>query len=84
MWKRENDKDIVEQDIPLGQLCCFKPLGKDSILFGHMAGTVVEDFENMTFMYVLFCDGEYFFSKGVFVKPDDVHTVNDAKKYFSN
>ena len=83
MWKVENGKDIIEQDIPLGKLCCFKPLDKDVIFFGHMAGTIVDDFENMTFMYVLMIDNRYFFSRNVIIKPDDVHTSNDAKKYFS-
>ena len=83
MWKVENGKDIIEQDIPLGRLCCFKPLDKDAIFFGHMAGKVIDDFENMTFMYVLMIDNRYFFSRNVIIKPDDVHTSNDAKKYFS-
>lgn len=82
MWRIENGKDIIEQYLPLGQLCCFKPLDKDVIYFGHMAGTVVDDFENMTFMYVLMCDDRYFFSKEVIIKPNDVMTSNDAKKYF--
>ena len=76
-------KEKIECDIPLGRLCCFKPLDKDVIYFGHMAGKVIDDFENMTFMYVLFVDNRYFFSRKVIIKPDDVHTSNDAKKYFS-
>ena len=39
-------------------------------------------FENMTFMYVLMCDDRYFFSRKVIIKPNDVHTSNDAKRYF--
>ena len=69
-------------DIELGKLCCFKPLDKDEIYFGHMAGKVVDDFENMTFMYVLNIDNRYFFSRNVIIKPEDVQTSNDAKKYF--
>ena len=69
-------------DIELGKLCCFKPLDKDEIYFGHMAGKVVDDFESMTFMYVLNIDNRYFFSRNVITKPEDVHTSNDAKKYF--
>ena len=69
-------------DIELGKLCCFKPLDKNEIYFGHMAGKVVDDFENMTFMYVLNIDNRYFFSRNVIIKPEDVHTSNDAKKYF--
>lgn len=69
-------------DIELGRLCCFKPLDKDEIYFGHMAGKVVDDFENMTFMYVLNIDSRYFFSRNVIIKPEDVHTSNDAKRYF--
>lgn len=69
-------------DIELGKLCCFKPLDKDEIYFGHMAGKVVDDFGNMTFMYVLNIDNRYFFSRNVIIKPEDVHTSNDAKKYF--
>ena len=69
-------------DIELGKLCCFKPLDKDEIYFGHMAVKVVDDFGNMTFMYVLNIDNRYFFSRNVIIKPEDVHTSNDAKKYF--
>lgn len=69
-------------DIELGKLCCFKPLDKDEIFFGHMAGKVVDDFENMTFMYVLNIDNRYFFSRNVITTPEDVHTSNDAKRYF--
>lgn len=69
-------------DIELGKLCCFKPLDKDEIYFGHMAGKVVDDFENMTFMYVLNIDNRYFFSRNAIIKPKDVRTSNDAKKYF--
>lgn len=69
-------------DIELGKLCCFKPLDKDEIYFGYMAGKVVDDFGNMTFMYVLNIDNRYFFSRNVIIKPEDVHTSNDAKKYF--
>ena len=69
-------------DIELGKLCCFKPLDKDEIYFGQMAGKVVDDFGNMTFMYVLNIDNRYFFSRNVIIKPEDVHTSNDAKKYF--
>lgn len=80
-----NDKkqgDIVECEISIGELCCFKPLDQDAIHFGHMAGKVVDDFENMTYMYVLMCDDRYFFSRKVIIKPNDVHTSNDAKRYF--
>ena len=80
--QKEENKDIIECEIPLGRLCCFKPLDKDAIFFGHMAGKVIDDFENMTFMYVLMCDNRYFFSRKVIIKPNDVHTSNDAKRYF--
>lgn len=79
--KKEN-KDVIECEIPLGRLCCFKPLDKDAIFFGHMAGKIVDDFENMSFMYVLVSDNRYFFSRKVIIKPNDVHTSNDAKRYF--
>lgn len=69
-------------DIELGKLCCFKLVDKDEIYFGHMAGKVVDDFEKMTFMYVINVDNRYFFSHNVIIKPEDVHTSNDAKKYF--
>ena len=82
MWKRENGKDVIECDIPLGRLCCFKPLDKDVIYFGHMAGMVVDNFEDMTFMYVIACEKELYFSRDVIIKPNDVHTCHDAKKYF--
>ena len=80
--QKEEEKDVIECEIPLGRLCCFKPLDKDAIFFGHMAGKVIDDFENMTFMYVLMCDNRYFFSRKVIIKPNDVHTSNDAKRYF--
>lgn len=79
--KKEN-KDVIECEIPLGRLCCFKPLDMDVIFFGHMAGKIVDDFEKMTFMYVLVSDNKYFFSRKVIIKPNDVHTSNDAKRYF--
>lgn len=79
--KKEN-KDVIACEIPLGRLCCFKPLDKDAIFFGHMAGKIVDDFEKMTFMYVLVSDNRYFFSRKVIIKPNDVHTSNDAKRYF--
>lgn len=79
--KKEN-KDVIECEIPLGRLCCFKPLDKDVIFFGHMAGKIVDDFEKMTFMYVLVSNNRYFFSRKVIIKPNDVHTSNDAKRYF--
>lgn len=76
-----NNSTLIQSDIPLGRLCCFKELGKRGIYFGHMAGKVVDDFENMTFLYVLKCDNRYFFSKEVIEKPIDVHTSKDAEKY---
>lgn len=80
---KENNKiDTVECEIPLGRLCCFKPLDKDTIYFGHMAGKIIDDFENMTFMYVLKIDDRYFFSRRVIITPNDVHNPNDAKRYF--
>lgn len=82
--KKENDNqgDIIKCEIPIGRLCCFKPLDQDAIYFGYMAGKVIDDFENMTYMYVLMCDDRYFFSRRVIIKPDDVHTSNEAKRYF--
>ena len=79
---KEDKKDVIECEIPLGKLCCFKPLDSDAIYFGHMVGKVIDDFENMTFMYVLMCDNRYFFSRKVIIKPNDVSTSNDAKRYF--
>lgn len=80
--KKKENKDVIKCEIPLGRLCCFKPLNKDAIFFGHMAGKIVDDFEKMTFMYVLVSDNRYFFSRKVIIKPNDVHTSNDAKIYF--
>ena len=80
--QKEENKDVIECDIPLGRICCFKPLDKDAIFFGHMAGIVIDVFENMTFMDVLLCDNRYFFTRKVIIKPNDVHTSNDAKRYF--
>lgn len=82
--KRENKNqgDIIECEIPIGRLCCFKLPGNDAIYFGHMAGKVVDDFENMTYTYVLMSDNRYFFSRKVIIKPNDVHTSNEAKRYF--
>ena len=80
--KAENNTEKIDCEIPLGRLCCFKPLGKDVIYFGHMAGKVVDDFGDMTFMYVLKCDENYYFSRKVIIKPSDVCTANDAKRYF--
>lgn len=81
-WCTKSNGEEIKIDIPLGRLCCFKELGKQEIYFGHMAGKVVDDFENMTFLYVLKCDYRYFFSKEVIEKPIDVQTSKDAEKYF--
>lgn len=82
--KHESEINIINLDIPLGKLCCFKPLGKNEIYFGHMVGKVIDDFEDMSFLYVLKCDDRYFFSKNVIPKPIDVMTAHDAEKYFNN
>lgn len=76
--------NVIECDIPIGSLCCFKQLDKNEIYFGHMAGKVVDDFDNMTYMYVLIADNRYFFSRKVIIKPYDVISSNDAKRYFKN
>ncbi len=80
--ENRNQGNIIEREIPIGRLCCFKLPGNDAIYFGHMAGKVVDDFENMTYTYVLMSDNRYFFSKKVIIKPNDVHTSNEAKRYF--
>ncbi|EOS35369.1 hypothetical protein C804_00971 [Lachnospiraceae bacterium A4] len=80
--REENKTEKIECEIPLGRLCCFKPLNKDAIYFGHMAGKVIDDFGDMTFMYVLKCDENYYFSRKVMIKPNDIHTPSDAKRYF--
>lgn len=82
VYENKKAKDVIGCDIPLGKLCCFKPLNKNEIFFGHMAGKVVDDFADMSFMYVLVADDRYFFSRDVIVKPEDVHMVWDAKRYF--
>ena len=80
--ENKNQGDIIKCEIPIGRLCCFKLPGNNAIYFGHMAGKVVDDFENMTYTYVLMSDNRYFFSRKVIIKPDDVHTSNEAKRYF--
>lgn len=50
--------------------------------FSFSAGRVIDDFGDMTFMYVLKCDDNYYFSRKVIIKPIDVQTSNDAKRYF--
>lgn len=30
---KEKKKDVIECDIPLGRLCCFKPIDKNDIYF---------------------------------------------------
>lgn len=81
-WCTKSNGEEIKIDIPLGRLCCFKEIGKQNIYFGHMAGKVVDDFENMTFLYVLKCNDNYYFSKEVIEKPVDVQTYKDAEKYF--
>lgn len=80
-----NDVQYMRCDIPIGSLCCFKQFGdtSDSIWFGYMVGMVVTDFESLSTLYILTCDGRYFFSNRCIIKPDDVETANDAIKYFS-
>lgn len=67
--------------INVGTLCCFKYNGY--IYFGHLAGRVVDDFEHMSFTYVLKCDGRYFFSKECIEKPPHVHTAHEAEEYWN-
>lgn len=82
--RKKVDLRPEDVDIPIGRLCCFKPIDQNAIYFGHMAGKVIDEFEDMSYMYVLKCDDRYFFSRKAIIKPDDVHTSNDAKKYFSD
>lgn len=81
-----NCTDTVCCDIPIGQLCCFQPLysqqNENEILFGHMAGMVVDRFEDMSFMYVLQGADRPYFSRKVIICPPDVKNASDAKKYF--
>lgn len=67
--------------INIGTLCCFKHNGY--IYFGHLAGRVVDDFEQMSFTYVLKCDDRYFFSKECIEKPSHVHTAHEAEQYWN-
>lgn len=67
--------------INIGTLCCFKYNGY--IYFGHLAGRVVDDFEQMSFTYVLKCDDRYFFSKECIEKPPHVHTAHEAEEYWN-
>ena len=83
--KTDKSVDTVYSDIPIGKLCCFIPLdetNKNAIYFGHLAGIVVDNFETMSFTYVLTCDNRYFFSRKVIITPDDVHTSHEARRYF--
>lgn len=79
---KKDGKDIIKLDIPLGTLCCFKPINKNTILFGHVAGKVVDDFEQMSFMYVVATNNEYYFSKEVIKKPTYIHSAKDAERCF--
>lgn len=48
----------------------------------HVAGKVVDDFEQMSFMYVVATDNEYYFSKEVIKKPTYIHSAKDAERCF--
>lgn len=75
--------DQIALPIPLGALCCFKPLGNDNvILFGHIAGVMVKDFETMTFVYIMKCGDRNYYSADVIEKPNNVETAEAAKRYF--
>ena len=75
--------DTVALPIPLGSLCCFKPLGNENvILFGHIAGVMVHDFEKMSFVYLMRCGEKTFYSADVIRKPNGVASMRDAEKYF--
>lgn len=75
--------DTMALPIPLGSLCCFKPLGNtDVILFGHIAGVMVHDFEKMSFVYLLKCEERTYYSAEVIRKPKGVTNAREAEKYF--
>ena len=67
--------------VNIGTLCCFKHNGY--IYFGYLAGIVVDDFEQMSFTYVLKCDDRYFFSKECIEKPPHIHTAHEAEEYWN-
>lgn len=79
---KKEGKDVIKLNIPLGTLCCFKPISKNIILFGYVVGKIVDDFEKMSFAYVVSTDSEYYFSKEVIEKPTYVHTLKDAEQCF--
>ena len=84
-WNNENKNavDMVGCDIKIGRLCVFKPIEDEGrALFGHMAGAVVDNFENMSFLYVLTTGDRYYFSRKVIEHRYGIYNSSDAEKYF--
>ena len=65
VYHNDKVKDIIGCETPLGKSCCFRPLGKDCVLFGRMAGKVVRSFENMSFFYVIKTEDTYYLTNDV-------------------
>ena len=82
-WNEENAVDMVGCDIQIGRLCVFKPIEDESMtLFGHMAGAVVDKFENMSFMYVLTSGDGYYFSRKVIEHRTGMYNATSAEPFF--
>lgn len=80
--EKEKIKDEIGLEIPIGRLCCFKPVGSDEILFGHLAGAMVHNFKNMSFVYLLKCEERVYYSNDVIVAPRGIYSAREAAKYF--
>lgn len=68
--------------IEIGRKVWFIPEGHVSPYCGHVAGTVIDNFETSATKYCVVCDGTYFFSKDVKIL-DNVSTSKEAAAYFT-
>lgn len=74
--------EAADLSIPVGRRVWFIPVGYTTPFCGHVAGTIVSDFETGETMYCLISDGRYFFSRVVKVL-DKVANSKEAAMYFN-
>lgn len=74
--------EAADHPITVGRQVWFIPEGHDSPYCGHVAGTVIADFETGATKYCIVSDGRYFFSNRVKVLKN-VATSKEAAAYFN-
>lgn len=75
------DTEVSDNPIELGSMVWFIPEGHSSPYCGHVAGTVIADFETGATKYCIVSGERYFFSNRVKVLKN-VATSEEAAAYF--